>query len=129
MAQLPCNITIPNKDDSIRLILWFRDNVKGGPIYSIDTRKSDLLKGKHFSSYESISLRASFDLNTNPAYLILDPLREEDISEYKCRVDFDKGPTLTTIVRLTVIGKTNSTRTEIFHLCSLFCIEYIYTWS
>ncbi|XP_074599899.1 nephrin-like isoform X2 [Brevipalpus obovatus] len=103
MAQLPCNITIPNKDDSIRLILWFRDNVKGGPIYSIDTRKSDLLKGKHFSSYESISLRASFDLNTNPAYLILDPLREEDISEYKCRVDFDKGPTLTTIVRLTVI--------------------------
>lgn len=105
MVQLPCNISLTLDDDSIRLILWFKDTIPGGPIYSIDTRKSELHQAKHFSSYDSISLRASFSLNTNPAYLILDPLREEDSGEYKCRVDFNKGRTLTTIVKLTVIGE------------------------
>lgn len=105
MVQLPCNISMSIDDDSIRLILWFKDSIRGGPVYSIDTRKSDLLQGKHFSSYESILLRASFTFTSNPAYLILDPVREEDTGEYKCRVDFNKGRTLTTIVKLTIIGE------------------------
>uniref|UniRef100_T1KCX9 Nephrin n=1 Tax=Tetranychus urticae TaxID=32264 RepID=T1KCX9_TETUR len=103
MAQLPCNVTAGMKDDSIRLILWFKDSLPGGPIYSVDSRNASLSLAKHFSTIESIGVRASFDLTTNPAYLILDPLREEDIGEYKCRVDFVEGRTLTTIVHLKII--------------------------
>ncbi|XP_053202057.1 nephrin-like isoform X2 [Panonychus citri] len=108
MAQLPCNITKGIKDDSIRLILWFKDSLPGGPIYSIDSRNSNLSLAKHFSTIESIGVRASFDLTTNPSYLILDPLREEDIGEYKCRVDFVEGRTLTTIVKLNIIVPPSS---------------------
>lgn len=38
-----------------------------------------------------------------PAYLHLEPIRQEDEGEYRCRVDFKKGRTVNTIIGLKVI--------------------------
>jgi len=104
MVQLPCNIS-NSPDDSIRIIFWFRNSIKSGPIYTIDARSSNLSFGTHFAPFDTIASKASFDYTSNPAYLTIDPLKEEDMDEYKCRVDFAKGRTLFTFVSLKVVGK------------------------
>ncbi|RWS02862.1 cell adhesion molecule 1-like protein, partial [Dinothrombium tinctorium] len=97
IANLPCNVSITSMDDSMRLVLWYRDNVKGGPIYSFDARNTAPEAGKHFADIQTLSNRASFNPTTNPAYLTIRAIKREDMGEYKCRVDFRRSRTLTTI--------------------------------
>ena len=75
MVQLPCNIS-NSPDDSIRIIFWFRNSIKSGPIYTIDARSSNLSFGTHFAPFDTIASKASFDYTSNPAYLTIDPLKE-----------------------------------------------------
>lgn len=73
-------------NDSVRLILWYKESIKGGPIYSVDSRNYPLQAGRHFSALETFATRASFDVSSNPAFLTIDPINQEDAGEFKCRV-------------------------------------------
>jgi hypothetical protein len=104
-AELPCNVTLPSLDDSITLILWYRGENRT-PIYSVDARDKPLAMAKHFPSPDVFAAnRATFDLMTRPALLKIDPVREDDDEKYQCRVDFRWGRTMSTYVKLNLIGK------------------------
>lgn len=60
---------------------------------------------KHFSTDIYLKGRASFDLSVHPAILTIDPVKEEDDMEYRCRVDYRWGRTANTHVKLDVVGK------------------------
>ncbi|RWS31712.1 sidestep protein-like protein [Leptotrombidium deliense] len=109
MVRLPCNVTPAVNEDSIRLVLWYKEGVKGGPIYSFDARSGLLGDGRHFAVFDAISSRAYFDTSTNPAYLTLSSVNADDFGEYKCRVDFRRSRTSTTTVKLIVICEYSST--------------------
>ncbi|CAG2105479.1 unnamed protein product [Medioppia subpectinata] len=100
-ALLPCNITPPSEDDSITLVLWYRSDVKILPIYTVDIRHNRE-KAKHLT-HEVLADRAFFNLSVRPAVLSLDPILETDGAEYRCRVDFRWGRTLTSVINLHVI--------------------------
>ena len=60
--------------DSIRLILFYKDSIKSGPIYSIDNRntQSSLRLAKHFASetfHSRLSIEDNLDLNSSAAGL------------------------------------------------------------
>ncbi|XP_054154374.1 nephrin-like [Oppia nitens] len=96
-AELPCNVTLPTPEDAITLILWYRGDNRT-PIYTVDARDNPgLNNARHFASADV------FQLNTRPALLKIDPVREDDDHEYRCRVDFRWGRTMSTFVRLSVI--------------------------
>ncbi|RWS27276.1 nephrin-like protein [Leptotrombidium deliense] len=106
-AELPCNMTVRTADDSITLILWFKEEAGRAPIYTIDARnnfqETDIVK--HFSS-EFLTNRASFNYSSNTsqqAVLKIEPIIDVDHGLYKCRVDFRFGRTMTTFTILNVI--------------------------
>ena len=99
---LPCNVTPPSEDDTITLVLWYRSDVKILPIYTVDIRHNRD-KAKHLS-HEVLADRAFFNLSVRPAILTLDPVLDSDGLEYRCRVDFRWGRTLTSVINLKVIG-------------------------
>lgn len=57
VASLPCNTSLNAQNDSIRLVLWYKESIKGGPIYSVDSRKQPLEAGRHFSAIETYATR------------------------------------------------------------------------
>ncbi|CAG2184236.1 unnamed protein product, partial [Oppiella nova] len=59
-------------------------------------------KAKHLT-HEVLADRAFFNLSVRPAILTLDPILETDGAEYRCRVDFRWGRTLTSVINLSVI--------------------------
>ncbi len=101
-AHLPCNVTPPSEDDAITLVLWYKSDVKILPIYTVDIRHNRE-RAKHLSS-EVLGDRAFFNLSVRPAILLIDPIEENDGGEYKCRVDFRWGRTLSSVTNLNVIG-------------------------
>ena len=97
-------MTLPAPDDAITLILWYRGENRT-PIYTVDARDNSLAQGKHFASADVFAVnRAFFDLNKRPALLKIDPVKHDDDYEYRCRVDFRWGRTMSTFIRLNVIG-------------------------
>ncbi|RZF47534.1 hypothetical protein LSTR_LSTR009070, partial [Laodelphax striatellus] len=96
-ARLPCNISSPLRDDSILLVVWYKNEKK--PIYSYDQR---LKKSQHWLDKEVLNDRAYFQTMSEPAILSLDNVDESDEAEYRCRVDFKKSPTRNYKVRLNV---------------------------
>ncbi|KAG9510659.1 Ty3b-i, partial [Fragariocoptes setiger] len=86
-VALPCDISAPSSDDSVALVLWYKDDSLS-PIYTLDARKE----------------RANFEWTTSsPARLVIDPVRTHDAGDYRCRVDFRKGRTVNTIITLHVV--------------------------
>ena len=110
-AELPCNITRPSQDDNVTLVLWYRDDTNGIPIYSVDARFAngslDKDKAKHFVGEVFTGNRANFDVSVQPALLRIDPVLDDDGMEYRCRVDFKWGRTIISYITLNVIGKHN----------------------
>ncbi|CAG2121366.1 unnamed protein product, partial [Medioppia subpectinata] len=102
-VQLPCNISIPSKDDVVTLILWYRGDTTGGPIYSVDARQQMPNKQSQHSMSDELTNRATLNITVRPAILTIDPVRAEDEGEYRCRVDFRWGRTMNTVVSLIVI--------------------------
>lgn len=102
--------------DGVRLILFYKESIKSGPIYSIDNRfVQQLSQARHFAA-EPFQGRLTVEgLGQLPIIedsagqvalqLRIDSLRAADAGDYKCRVDFRRGRTLTTHVHLKVIGK------------------------
>lgn len=42
-------------------------------------------------------------MKSKPAHLVLEPIKQDDEGEYRCRVDFKKGRTVNTIIGLKVV--------------------------
>ncbi|RWS31768.1 nephrin-like protein, partial [Leptotrombidium deliense] len=101
-VELPCDVTLPSTDDSISLILWYKNDRKSAPIYSVDARNTPVEKAKHFAS-DNLKNRVKFDLSFRPAILHIDPVKEDDVGIYLCRVDFKWARTVNTLNNLTVI--------------------------
>lgn len=59
--------------DSIRLILFYKETIKSGPIYSIDNRNTQSLRlAKHFASetfHSRLSIEDNLDLNNTNGHL------------------------------------------------------------
>ncbi|XP_076325080.1 protein turtle-like isoform X2 [Tachypleus tridentatus] len=100
-VALPCDISSPSADDSAALILWYKDD-SAQPIYTLDARKGNVDQA-HQSSGPQLENRAYFNMINRPAFLQLDPVREGDAGEYRCRVDFHKARTVNTVITLKVI--------------------------
>ncbi|XP_027203547.2 uncharacterized protein LOC113797380 isoform X3 [Dermatophagoides pteronyssinus] len=103
---LPCNISQSIREgNSIKLVLWYKNNVLGSPIYSVDARDTQNFSlARHFiaSSYQQ---RASYEMNlaTRTASLIINPVEDSDDGHYICRVDYRWTRTTISNVRLEVI--------------------------
>lgn len=105
-VELPCNLTLPSPDDAIQLIFWHRGNNTRVPIYTVDGRASQTLSNAtHFLSDIFQPNRAIFILQSNPSVLRIDPVLESDHNDYRCRVDFRWGRTISSFVSLHVIGR------------------------
>ncbi|XP_076322377.1 hemicentin-1-like isoform X2 [Tachypleus tridentatus] len=100
-VALPCDISSPSADDTAALILWYKDD-SAQPIYTLDSRRGDVDQA-HQSSGPQLENRAYFNMINRPAFLQLDPVKEDDAGEYRCRVDFHKARTVNTVITLKVI--------------------------
>ncbi|XP_077525093.1 hemicentin-1-like isoform X4 [Amblyomma americanum] len=100
-ASLPCNITPPTLDDAVALVLWYRGD-SGTPIFSLDARNSPPDTERTFVD-DSLGSRAFFNRSGAMATLQLQPVRDVDDGEYRCRVDYKRSRTQNRIVRLNVI--------------------------
>ncbi|XP_022237181.1 nephrin-like isoform X2 [Limulus polyphemus] len=100
-ARLPCNVTAPSVDDSVSLVLWYRSDINA-PIFSVDCRHGPLENSQHFPS-DYLGDRGTFDLSTQPALFIIDPVLPEDEEEYRCRIDYRRARTFNVRMRLQII--------------------------
>ena len=100
-VALPCDITPSSQDDSVALILWYKDDALT-PIFTLDSRKGFLDQARTLTS-SSLDNRAYFNSHNRPAFLHIDPIKLSDAGDYRCRVDFKRGRTVNTVISLKVI--------------------------
>ncbi|XP_076373797.1 neural cell adhesion molecule 2-like isoform X2 [Tachypleus tridentatus] len=100
-VALPCDISSPSVNDSAALVLWYKDD-SAQPIYTLDARRGNVDQA-HQSSSPQLESRAYFNMINRPAFLQLDPVKEDDAGEYRCRVDFHKARTVNTVITLKII--------------------------
>ncbi|XP_012222071.1 neural cell adhesion molecule 2 isoform X2 [Linepithema humile] len=102
-VELPCDITTPVADDSVNMVLWFKDN-DGIPLYSLDARNSNLTNAIHWAVSDDIGRRTYFQVgNGQPAKLKVTKVTFSDQGVFRCRVDFVNSPTRNFLVNLTII--------------------------
>ncbi|CAG9563424.1 unnamed protein product [Danaus chrysippus] len=95
-ASLPCDSRPPQLNDSLLLVVWYRDD---NPVYSYDTR---LLGSAGHWSDEIFGNRARW-LNFPSSVLHVRDVQSHDRSIYRCRVDFHVSPTRNYRIALDVI--------------------------
>lgn len=101
--NLPCDVTSPLPDDSVSLVLWYRDD-SAVPVYSVDARRSPLSQARHAAD-DNLVGRAHFSAVPQPAVLVVDSVTRRDEGIYRCRVDFKKARTQHSVLSVTVVGK------------------------
>ncbi|GIY34927.1 ig-like domain-containing protein [Caerostris darwini] len=109
-VSLPCNLSPPSPDDSFSLVLWYRLDLPN-PIYTLDARSVTAPHDATHFANKVLGGRARFNISTqrpSAASLTLENVSESDAGEYRCRVDFRRGRTLSWLVKLNVIVPTNS---------------------
>lgn len=99
--SLKCN-TSQWDDNMIALILWYKGSDEI-PIFSIDSRETNLLFAKHTTSSERYSSHS--DEHRSSSQLTINKLYESDEGEYRCRVDYKNDRTQHYTTKLTVIGE------------------------
>lgn len=127
-VALPCDITPPAQDDTVALILWYKDDALT-PIFTLDSRKGLLDQARTLTASAldgqflcicpclcrfllltpasaPLAGRAYFNVHNRPAFLHVDPIRLSDAGDYRCRVDFKKARTVNTVISLKVIGES-----------------------
>lgn len=109
VSILPCNISISQSDDSVQLVLWYRDHVPT-PIFSYDTRSGVYSRPKEWADPLILGERAHFSMSTLPAALVLNQTRRSDQAVYRCRVDYKRRTTTHARINLTVIEPVESVR-------------------
>ncbi|KAG7305687.1 hypothetical protein JYU34_009801 [Plutella xylostella] len=95
-AQLPCDARPPQRNDSLLLVVWYRDD---NPVYSYDTRVPG--PTAHWSE-EAMSERARW-LGSPTSALLVRSVEARDRAIYRCRVDFQVSPTRNYRIALDVI--------------------------
>ncbi|CAG9563369.1 unnamed protein product [Danaus chrysippus] len=95
-ASLPCDSRPPQLNDSLLLVVWYRDD---NPVYSYDTRFSGS-KG-HWSD-DTFGDRARWIAFPSSGLLVRD-VKPQDRSIYRCRVDFQVSPTRNYRIALDII--------------------------
>ncbi|XP_043273728.1 hemicentin-1-like isoform X2 [Venturia canescens] len=102
-VELPCDIT-PTGPDSLSMVLWFKDETDGRPLYTVDVRGKVLSEADHMSDRRVFGTRAYFRTGvSSPAVLALDDIKRHDAAIYRCRVDFGQGQTRNFRYNLSVI--------------------------
>ncbi|XP_069172685.1 protein turtle isoform X1 [Procambarus clarkii] len=98
-VKVPCDLSTRGMADVAIIVLWYR-GASPAPFYSYDLRQSG---GRHWSDETVFGQRAKFDLKVNPPSLRVHPVRPGDQDTYRCRVDYERGPSRTSTVHLAVI--------------------------
>ncbi|GIY27229.1 ig-like domain-containing protein [Caerostris extrusa] len=105
-VSLPCNLSPPSPDDSFSLVLWYRLDLPN-PIYTLDARSATApSRCNAFRQQGAGRPCPGFNISTqrpSAASLTLENVSESDAGEYRCRVDFRRGRTLSWLVKLNVI--------------------------
>ncbi|CAH0721444.1 unnamed protein product, partial [Brenthis ino] len=96
-ADLPCDSRPPQRNDSLLLVVWYRDD---NPVYSFDTRV--LGPAGHWSDDKNFGDRARWVGQPNSALHVRD-VQSHDRAIYRCRVDFQVSPTRNYRIALDVI--------------------------
>ncbi|XP_050301674.1 nephrin isoform X2 [Anthonomus grandis grandis] len=99
-ASLPCDLTASAPNDSVVLVVWYKN--EHTPIFSYDTRGAYKTKPKLWTD-DRLNGRAHYHMVVEPSTLSIDNISEEDEGEYRCRIDYLKSPTKNLRVWLTVI--------------------------
>lgn len=78
---------INNIDSLIQVIIWYKGNITGSPIYSIDARSSggSLESAEKFPA-KLYGTRLSLNPTVRPIALVIDPVELEDEGDYFCRM-------------------------------------------
>ncbi|XP_042204007.1 nephrin-like [Homarus americanus] len=98
-VEVPCDLSTRGMADVAIIVLWYR-GASPAPFYSYDLRQTG---GRHWSDETVFGQRAQFDLKVNPPSLRVRPVRSGDQDTYRCRVDYEHGPSKTSTVHLAVI--------------------------
>jgi hypothetical protein len=104
-AKLPCDLTPSARGEEAIMLLWYKSESKGSPIYSVDGRSKPLGQGRQWSDPNALADRAKIRLTGQRAELEIEGLTPEDAGLYHCRIDFPNNPTKNQKINLHVIGK------------------------
>ncbi|XP_017102214.2 protein turtle homolog B [Drosophila bipectinata] len=99
-AQIKCDVGSSLPDDKVLLVVWYKNNL---PIYSYDTRGAHAGTPSHWRDEEVLEDRAIFRTHKEPAELIINPVKEKDAGNFRCRVDFKLSQTRNSNVNLEVV--------------------------
>nr|XP_036233970.1 uncharacterized protein LOC106620041 [Bactrocera oleae] len=99
-AQIKCDVGSSLPDDKVLLVVWYKNNL---PIYSYDTRGAHAGTPSHWRDEDVLEDRAVFRTHKEPAELIINPLKEKDAGNFRCRVDFKLSQTRNSNVNLEVV--------------------------
>ncbi|XP_023171017.2 nephrin [Drosophila hydei] len=93
-VELPCDLTPPTPQDSVKLLLWFKDTT-GIPLYSLDSRGGNVKLAPHAAIASDLGQRLFFSIGDNPkdSRLQIKQVKPEDGGVYRCRIDFFNSPT------------------------------------
>ncbi|XP_071531182.1 LOW QUALITY PROTEIN: protein turtle homolog B-like [Panulirus ornatus] len=95
-SRLPCVVIQNQLGDKPILVLWYKVGARR-PFYTLDLRESG-----YKEVFVDPEVKGRVRSEQTGGYLTLDPLLGSDAGRYKCRVDFEDGPTLSALVNLTV---------------------------
>lgn len=106
-VELPCDITPPMPEDSVNMVLWFKDNA-GIPLYSLDARNGSLINAIHWAVSDDLGKRTYFQVGDgHRAKLKVTKVTLKDQGVFRCRVDFVDSPTRNFRVNLTLVEQPN----------------------
>ncbi|XP_030369687.1 nephrin [Scaptodrosophila lebanonensis] len=103
-VDLPCDLTPPTPQDSVKLLLWFKDTT-GIPLYSLDSRGGNVKLAPHAAIASDLGQRLFFSIGDNPkdSRLQINDVKPEDGGVYRCRIDFFNSPTRNFRLNLTLV--------------------------
>ncbi|XP_053970042.1 hemicentin-1 [Anastrepha ludens] len=103
-VDLLCDLTPPTAQDSVKLLLWFKDST-GIPLYSLDSRGGNIKLAPHSAIASDLGQRLFFSIGDNPkdSRLQIRDVKPTDGGIYRCRIDFFNSPTRNFRINLTLV--------------------------